>query len=1698
MEAQRREERAVFVVFLESRDRKCLSPADVRDLVLRCPVKSASHSIFASGNTVAKLIFYQWPHALDALAYFWERCLKGPLTLPTPDVKASVHVPSDKAELDDRLRPLFAKHARSLLECEAVRKVQSQLDEVNAEVGKIDSQLGKRNAMRVFMELQEQRMVLLDERELLVGRLDEFRAAMRCLLSRLGDPLEESSPGMQYGADVLDFGDSLNWRRIHWMMIRECRRLREGLPIYAFRRMILNTVNTNQVTVLIGETGSGKSTQLVQYLTDSGLAADRSIVCTQPRKIAAMSLGQRVREESCGCYADNSVVFYSPYSSQKIDAKVVFMTDHSLLQHFMGNMGLAGISYIIVDEAHERSLNTDLVLALIKKQLLERFDLRLIIMSATADAEKLSEYFYGCQTVKVKGRTFPVEVKHIPDVSAEISWASITKNIPGNYVSYVSDVVKMVSVIHQTEGSGDVLAFLTSQTEVEWACENFQNPSAVVLPMHGKLSNEEQCRVFQKYPGKRKVIFSTNLAETSLTIPGIKYVVDSGMVKESKFEPSSGMNVLKVCPVSQGSAKQRMGRAGRTEPGKCYRLYSKSEFESFPLHQDPEIRKVHLGIAVLRILSLSIGNVTDFEFIDAPSPKAIDMATQNLIHLGAVVRNGEALDLTDTGWRLVKLGIEPRLGKLILDSYNNGLSKEGVVLAAVMANASSIFCRVGTDEDKCKADCLKVPFCHYNGDLFTLLSVYRKWEFEKNRNQWCWDNSINAKSMRRCHDTVLELEHCLRNELKMIIPSYWKWDPNDQYNNKLLKKVILNSLPENVAIFSGSDRLGYEVALTGEHIQLHPSCSLLIYGEKPKWVVFAEILSISRNYLVCVTAIDRESLYCITPPLFDVSDLENHKLEKITISQIGKHLLKRLCGKKNRNLQSLVARVREICKDTRADAIVEFDRGVIEVFASAKNIISAQSVINDALDREKTLLKNECTEKPLFGVTRNISPSVALFGPGGQIKHLELENRYLTVELFHPNSIAIDDKELLVMIDNIVPGLVNFYKYGDAGSEVQSKEKWGKLTFLRPELAQEAVVKLNGTEFCGCPLTISPVRSFGGDHKVFPANAVRVKIHWPRRPSKGLAFVRCNWKDADSIVQDCANLVIGGRHVRVEVSTKDLGCVILGGLDRNVSETEIFDILRTVTEREINDVRILRGDPISHPPLPVCEEALLKEISPFLPSRNASNTCQIEVFAPEPKDSMMKAVVIFDGSLHLEAAKALDHLQGKVLSVCQPWQKIECQQLFRSSLSCSSHVYHTIKNKLDSLLQSFNHLKGVSYEFGRNENGSYRVNLCATATKIIADLRRPLESLMKGKTIMNACLTPNILELLLSHDGVDIMKSVEQETGTCIHYDRHRMSLKIFGSDKQVFVAEESLAQLLLSLHEKKQLEISLRGPGFPPGLMKEVATHFGPDLHGLKDKIPEAEFVLNTRRHRIHVTGKKEAKQKAEKLIMELAQSLKNDGSAAAPPELICSICLCELEEPQRLEGCGHEFCRTCLLEQCESAMKSYDGFPLVCAHEGCKSPLLLADLKFLLGNAKLEELFRASLGAFVSSSGGAYRYCPTPDCPSIYKVADPSVPVGLFVCGACSAETCTKCHLEYHPLISCELYKEFKDHPDSSLLEWKKDKEHVKNCPSCGYTIEKVDGCNHIECKCGKHICWVCLVSCDNSNDCYAHLREVHESFV
>lgn len=1642
----------------------------------------------------ARLFFHDQSDAITAVVFLWERRLAGDHVY-TPVTDFDVN----EGDLNERIRGLFKLYIEKVLEGEVVKKLERKIEKLAVEIDKFTSFFKRPRGVRVYSENQVKKEALRVEMEGVVKRVEEFRKGMRCLM----DCIEGRENG---GWGVLRVYDESNgrkmnffyyWSRIHFLILRECRRVENGLPIYGFRSEILKMLHSQQVMVLIGETGSGKSTQLVQFIADSGVASSGSILCTQSRKIAVISLGKWVGEECNGCYEDNSIICYPTYSSaQQFGSKVIYMTDHCLLQNLMKDKKLFGVSCIIIDEAHERTLNTDLLLGLLKELLQERLDLRLIIMSATVDASKLSSYFFGCGTFHVLGRSFPVEIKYVPSASRESLDPLPSSN---NAAPYVCDVVKMATEIHAAEEDGAILAFLTSQAEVEWACEKFQSASAIALPLHGKLSHEEQCRVFQNYPGKRKVVFATNLAETSLTIPGVKYVVDSGLVKDSRFESSSGMNVLRVSKISQSSANQRAGRAGRTVPGKCYRLYSVSDYQSMDLHQKPEICKVHLGIAVLRILASGIKNVLEFDFIDAPSVDAIDKATRNLVQLGAVACKHDAFVLTADGHYLVKLGMEPRLGKIILESLRYGLCKEGVVLAAAMANASNMFCRVGTYDEKLKSDCLKVRFCHHAGDLFTLLSVYREWVSisQENRNKWCWENRINAKTMRRCRDTVLEWENCLKNELNIIIPTYWRWDPLIvSVHDKNMKKIILSSLADNVAMYSGYDRLGYEVVLSGEYFQLHPSCSLQVFNQKPEWVVFAELLSISSQFLVCVTAIDFDSLSDIVHPLFDFSKMESRKLQFRVIKGFGSVALKRFCGKSNGSLIALVSHMRAIYMDERIGIEINVGDNEIQLFASSKDIEKIYECVNNALKYETKWLRNECLEKCLYREVRaGASPPVALVGAGAEIKHLELGNRCLTVDVYLSNVNMADDKEVLTFLEKSVSGVCGYNKFTGIGQDGDNAERWGRVSFLTPEAARKAL-DFNGSELCGCVLKLSPSRSSVGGIRKSLFAAVKAKISWPRRYSKGYAIVRCARNDAQFIVDDCFNVLIGGRFVQCQTSTRDMNSVVIRGLDKETSEAEILEVLHKTTNRRILDVFLIRGDEVNNHSVDAFEQAILKEIAPFMPSQGPlSNYCHVQVFAPEPKDSFMKAGISFDGKLHLEAAKALQHMQGKALAGCFSWQKMECQQVFHSTASCSASVYVFIERQLDILLKSFKFRPGVCCDLERNENGSYRVKISANATKTVAELRRPLEQLMNGKKVNHCSLTPMVLQLLFSKDGIMLMKSLQQEMGTYILFDRQNLTVRIFGPETKVALTEQKLIASLQALHDKEQTDIPLRGGAMPHDLMKKVVEKFGPDLHVLKEMFPEAEFMLNTRRHVISFSGKKDLRLQVEEMIRDFAQSFGVNGSVKRYEDdnIACPICLCEVEDCYQLEACGHKFCQSCLVEQLESAMRGRDGFPVGCAHEGCGMHIWLTDLKSLLPCQKLEDLFRASLSAFVASSGGTYRFCPSPDCPSVYRVASGMVG-DLFVCGACYADTCTRCHVEYHPFVSCEKYRELKEDPDMSLKEWCKGKEHVKNCPVCRYTVEKVDGCNHIECRCGKHICWVCLEIFMSGDDCYAHLRSVH----
>ncbi|NXS95593.1 DHX33 helicase, partial [Jacana jacana] len=438
---------------------------------------------------------------------------------------------------------------------------------------------------------------------------------------------------------------------------------RRGLPIFQARGQLLSQLRGLDNAILIGETGSGKTTQIPQYLYEAGIGRQGIIAVTQPRRVAAISLAIRVSDEKkteLGKLVGYTVRFDDLTSDE---TRIKFLTDGMLLREAIGDPMLRKYSVVILDEAHERTIHTDVLFGVVKaaqkkRKELGKLPLKVIVMSATMDVDQFSQYFNGAPVLYLEGRQHPIQIFY-------------TKQPQSDYLQ--AALVSVFQIHQEAPSSHDILVFLTGQEEIEAMTKTCRDiakhlpdgcPQMVVMPLYASLPYCQQLRVFQAArKGCRKVILSTNIAETSITIPGIKYVVDTGMVKAKKYSPETGLEVLAVQRVSKAQAWQRTGRAGREDSGICYRLYTEDEFEKFDKMTIPEIQRCNLASVMLQLLALRVPNVLTFDFMSKPSPDAIQAAIEQLELLGAVERKEDQLVLTPLGRKMSAFPLEPKFSK---------------------------------------------------------------------------------------------------------------------------------------------------------------------------------------------------------------------------------------------------------------------------------------------------------------------------------------------------------------------------------------------------------------------------------------------------------------------------------------------------------------------------------------------------------------------------------------------------------------------------------------------------------------------------------------------------------------------------------------------------------------------------------------------------------------------------------------------------------------------------------------------------------------------------------------------------------------------------------------------------------------------------------------------------------------------------
>ncbi|XP_006816912.1 putative ATP-dependent RNA helicase DHX35 [Saccoglossus kowalevskii] len=630
---------------------------------------------------------------------------------------------------------------------------------------------------------------------------------------------------------------------------------RQRLPIFKHRNHILYLVEKYETVVIVGETGCGKSTQIPQFLAEAGWTAEGHIVAiTQPRRVAAVTVANRVAEER-GSIIGNEVGYNIRFDdcTDATTTRIKFLTDGVLVREMMSDPLLTKYSVIMIDEAHERTLYTDIIVGLLKKIQKKRPDLRLIISSATLDAEAFKDFFNNNETndkskdtstiISVEGRTYPVDIYYtispVPD--------------------FIKETVNTIVKIHKTEPTGDILAFLTGQDEVEnvvsLVIEQARHMSdkqlkMKVLPMYGGLPASEQMRVFERTSkNTRKVVIATNIAEASITISGIVHVIDCGFVKLRAYNPNTGLEGLVVVPVSQASAQQRSGRAGRVRSGKAYRLYTEEDFDKLPNSTVPEMQRTNLATVILQLKCLGIDNVLRFNFLSPPSSKAMIRGLELLYALGAINDNAKLTE--PLGVRMAEFPLDPMFAKTLLTSGTFGCSEEILTIIA-MLQVQNIF--LSPSNQKAAAEKAKRKFSVAEGDHITLLNVYEAYIKCGKSSRWCHEHYLNYRGL--CRATSI------RDQLKKIAKKFKVKMLNSEGDVDVICRCIVAGFFSNAAKLHPSG--SYRTIRDNYTLYIHPT-SVLYVEKPPKWVIFNEILQTNKDYMRDIMVIDASWLYELAP-----------------------------------------------------------------------------------------------------------------------------------------------------------------------------------------------------------------------------------------------------------------------------------------------------------------------------------------------------------------------------------------------------------------------------------------------------------------------------------------------------------------------------------------------------------------------------------------------------------------------------------------------------------------------------------------------------------------------------------------------------------------------------------------------------------------------------------------------------------------
>ena len=1501
---------------------------------------------------------------------------------------------------------------------------------------------------------------------------------------------------------------------LHRSLDREVKRCNNRLPIYAQRLDIMEMIARKQVSIVIGETGSGKSTQLVQYLHEARYSSTRLIACTQPRKLAAVSLAEHVSKEV------NEIVGVSyGYISTKNKLSertgVVYMTDHTLLNECIADPYFSKYSCLVIDEAHERSIHTDILIAFIKRCLPHRPDLKVIVTSATIKPSLFSSYFGGeeeCPIIKVPGRIYPVQVHWGEAQSAD--------------QDYVGEAVEKVNDIHvRKQGQpGDILVFLTCPAEIERACKLTQQVlknEAIVLPLHGKLQPEDQQKVFDTKSRKRKVVFSTNVAETSVTIPGIVYVIDTGLSKEMCYDPQKNMNSLEIKPISKSSADQRKGRAGRTCPGECYRLYSEDDYAAMRDDSTPEILRITLAFAVIKLYEFGIKDIHLFEFVESPDRKALEDATRNLEFLGAI----RGKSLTKLGKKMALLPLEPNLSKVLLDGASQDIGIEAAAAVAISSLAGQVFFRPITTELQEESDGKRMKFCQQSGDQMTYLHTFFQWSLQskKNKIKWCGDNYVNSKSMRMVQQIVDELRFTLKKCKIFISPVIKSLDKADQR----LPKIFFYAFLQNICVHLGHNAVGYwSEKVPTEQLVIHPASALRHLSSIPQCVVYEKTQKTSQHFLLQALPVRKEWIAeAIKSRQLECHPTENSLFQfcqvfPLSFNNLGHRVMFKLRYKYPSDRRRMIAEFIDF--DIQPAIEYLYDQGALIVYAQKQYREEIHESITKYIEECKEELKHE---SHTCGLTTETDDVKIVIGLGGCIQSVLMPGDCQTVVvkgLSLEEDISAAKKELCL--------------YGKCTSNISRDLLFIK--FQNPADAENALKH----QFTDARVKIQYYRERNKNH--FCLN-----VEWQRRERLSYAYINFNMEDYQKIY---SRYIFGHKRSNSDGLGFDLQdenpSIRVMAIQKNTTEESIITQLHALFPLSKNvefNIRFLYTKKFedNNDSFSIQRDHLIAHLSECAPQ----SEYYVEFFRPSIQHVKYKAVVYFnDTSL---CSRMLKHLSKKHLQAeneggddddnvyvddavegadesgtdeyfCNDYDdssddesevtelKYHVEMSLSSSTRYSTKIFTVIKPSVEEISYYFSSItSSVAIEYNKQDRWDNTfVNVKANNLSAFTDAKRELTEAVQPDTI--AFTDYKKSHYASTYNFRMAMEEIQERTLTYIKISSSSLctsSIAIYGTKDKREMAKREVELHLQSvlLDGVDCFEINLKD--FSPGLMKYLVREYGSNVSGLTSATTDITAARLDPRKQILTLFANEAGHKfilqlldgysGGDTVIQQAQVLRSDTDA-----IECCICFESLDFKHkkmfyyRLEICGHVYCRECIEQQLESSSIT---FPVTCAADSCGEQLVWRDFENIFKDKVKEfrDITSASLRSYVAENSEKIDNCITPDCEMLFVVSEEGK---RFVCGHCGENICTRCCSTWHEgFESCVMFR-IRGMGDAELEKWMKDDpRNRKRCPNCSLPIEKDDGCFHMTCKqCKNHFCWHCLKLFPSANKCEGHLIRTHGS--